>query len=71
VVDEPFNPNSPIARALANMDFSTDPPVVVRAIEIEADQMPRQVVYIPAVLLLALVWLLQARRRGTANPFTA
>jgi TRAP transporter 4TM/12TM fusion protein len=70
-VDEPFNPNHPTARALGNMDFYTDPPVTIETIELEAEQMPRQVVWIPAVLILALIWFLQARRGGDANPFTA
>jgi hypothetical protein len=53
------------------MDFYTDPPVTIEDVQVAADQMPRQVMYIPALLLLAVVWFLQARRAGTANPFTA
>jgi TRAP transporter 4TM/12TM fusion protein len=70
-LDEPFNPNHPTARALGNMDFYTDPPVTIETIELEAEQMPRQVVWIPAFLILALIWFLQGRRGGDANPFTA
>jgi TRAP transporter 4TM/12TM fusion protein len=70
-VEEPFNPQHPTARALANLDFYTDPPVTIQNIEVEADQLPRQIIWIPALLLLALVWMLQARRAGTANPLTA
>jgi TRAP transporter 4TM/12TM fusion protein len=70
-VDEPFNPQHPTARALANMDFYTDPPVIIETIEVEAEQLPRQLVWIPALLILALVWVIQARRGGDANPLTA
>jgi TRAP transporter 4TM/12TM fusion protein len=70
-VEEPFNPNHPTARALANMDFYSDPPVTIQTIEVAAEQYPRQIVWIPAFLILALVWFLQARRGGDANPFTA
>jgi TRAP transporter 4TM/12TM fusion protein len=70
-VDEPLNPNHPTARALANMDFYTDPPVTIQRLEVAAEQMPRQVMFLPAALILALVWFLQARRAGSANPLTA
>lgn len=70
-LEEPFNPNDPVARALRNMDFYTDPPVIIESVEIAAEQMPREVVWIPALLILGLVWFLQARRSGKVNPLTA
>jgi TRAP transporter 4TM/12TM fusion protein len=70
-VEEPFDLNSTAARALSNMDFYGDPPVTIQEVQVSAEQLPRQVMYIPALLVLALVWMLQARRAGTANPFTA
>jgi hypothetical protein len=70
-VEEPFNPQHPTARALGNMDFYGDPPVRIEAVEVAAEQAPRQIVWLPALLILALIWFLQARRGGDANPFTA
>ncbi|CAN5672524.1 TRAP transporter permease [soil metagenome] len=68
-VDEPRDFNSPTARALSNMDFYTDPPVVIEAVEVEADQPPRELIYIPAFLIFALVWMVQSRRgRASAAP---
>lgn len=70
-LEEPFDPNAPAARALRNMDFYTDPPVTIETLEIPAEQMPREVVWIPALLILGLVWILQSRRSGSLNPLTA
>ncbi|WEX08364.1 TRAP transporter permease [Chelativorans sp. AA-79] len=66
IVDEPLDFNSFAGRTLSNMDFYADQPVQLTAVEVTAaDRMPRQVFYIPAVLILALVVFLQRRRGGT------
>jgi TRAP-type uncharacterized transport system fused permease subunit len=70
VLEEPLDLNSLAGRTLSNLDFYTDPPVQITAIEIAAERMPRQVMYIPALLLFALVVFTQRRRGGTlfGNP---
>jgi TRAP transporter 4TM/12TM fusion protein len=66
VADEPLDFNSQIARTLSNLDFYTDPPVTIEAIEVETERMPRQFFYIPAFAIFALVWWLQSRRARAA-----
>jgi hypothetical protein len=65
ILDEPMDLNRFAARTLSNMDFYADEPVQITAVEVSAERMPREVFYIPAVLILALVMLLQRRRGGT------
>jgi hypothetical protein len=43
----------------AKLDFDWQ----ITGIEVEADRMPKQLFYIPAILLLAAVYMLQRRRR--------
>jgi hypothetical protein len=63
ILDEPFNPRSFAGRTLQNLDFyDPDDPVILQAVEVEADQPPRELFYIPAFLLFGLVYLLQTRR---------
>jgi Domain of unknown function (DUF3394)/Tripartite ATP-independent periplasmic transporter, DctM component len=47
----------------AKLDFDWE----IKAIEIPADRMPKQLFYIPALMLLAGVYLLQRRRRDQAS----
>ncbi|WP_309083886.1 TRAP transporter permease [Chelativorans sp.] len=70
ILDEPLDLNSLAGRALSNMDFYTDQPVQVTAVEVTAERMPAEIFYVPAVLILGLVVLLQRRRGGTlaGNP---
>jgi TRAP transporter 4TM/12TM fusion protein len=65
ILDEPMDLNSFAARTLSNMDFYADEPVQITAVEVTAERMPREVFYIPAVLILVLVMFLQRRRGGT------
>jgi len=69
-LEEPMDLNSLAGRALSDFDFYADEPVRVSEVEVSADRMPREVFYIPAVLLLALVVWSQRRRGGTlaGNP---
>ncbi|HSP24996.1 MAG TPA: DUF3394 domain-containing protein, partial [Saliniramus sp.] len=63
VVNEPMNPGSFAGRTLQNLDFyDPENPVVLTAIEVQADQPPKQLFYIPALLLFGLVYLLHTRR---------
>ncbi len=70
ILDEPLDLNSLAARALSDMDFYAEEPVQITAVEVSVERMPPQIFYIPAVLILALVMLLQRRRGGTlvGNP---
>ena len=46
----------------ADFDFYADEPVKLLAVELHADRMPKEVFYIPALLLLMLVIAMQRRR---------
>ncbi|HVL73476.1 MAG TPA: TRAP transporter permease [Beijerinckiaceae bacterium] len=64
ILDEPTDPRSLAARALSNLDFYGDPPVRITAVDFEAQRLPREIFYIPGLLLFGLVVLLQRRRLG-------
>ncbi len=70
IVEEPMDMNSFAGRTLSNLDFYGDPPVELVRVEVSAERLPREIFYIPAALLLALVVFLQRRRGGTlaGNP---
>ena len=61
-LDEPMF-GTETAEALIDFDFYTDNPVTLAAIQIKQDRMPEQIFYIPALLLLGLVIVLQRRRQ--------
>jgi len=61
-LDEPMF-GTPLAETLSNFDFYADTPVELAAVQAPADRLPAQVFYIPALLLLGLVILLQKRRQ--------
>jgi hypothetical protein len=54
---------TPYQEALANFDFYAADPVEIVSVLSPADRLPKQVFYIPALLLLALVVMLQRRRQ--------
>lgn len=63
LLEEPMNPRTPGARATRNLNFyDPERPVEVRFVEVEAEQPPEALVYIPALALLGLVAFLQSRR---------
>lgn len=69
-IDEPF-PQTPFFDKIGTMfDYYGDDPVVVSDIRSEADRMPKEVFYIPALLLLGLIYLMQ-RRRMQSSPVEA
>ncbi|MEL6550225.1 MAG: TRAP transporter permease [Pseudomonadota bacterium] len=49
--------------ALIDFDFFTDEPVVIASVQVPQDRMPEQIFYLPALLLLGLVIVLQRRRQ--------
>ena len=67
VMDEPF-PGTPLAELGQEYDFYADNPVIVRTVGLEAERMPKELFYIPALLVLAGVIAVQ-RRRQTVPAF--
>ena len=62
-VDEPF-PGTPFFDELGDAyDFYADDPVSITNVAVPSERMPKEVFFIPAFLLLALVLFLQQRRR--------
>ncbi|MBY6202581.1 TRAP transporter permease [Maritalea mobilis] len=61
-LDEPMF-GTDAAEALADFDFYADDPVTLASVLVPRDRMPAQIFYIPALLLLGLVILLQRRRQ--------
>ncbi|PTW59042.1 TRAP transporter 4TM/12TM fusion protein [Breoghania corrubedonensis] len=67
LLEEPF-PGTPFFQKLSGYDFYGDTPVEVAKIETEAERMPKEIFYIPALALLGFVVMLQ-RRRQTVPAF--
>ena len=64
-LDEPFTPceaGSVPACELADFDFYGDQPVQIVAVEVPSDRMPKEIFYLPALLLLGIVIVMQRRR---------
>ncbi len=61
-LDEPMF-GTETAEALMDFDFYADTPVELVSIQVAQERLPAQVFYIPALLLLGLVILLQRRRQ--------
>ena len=49
--------------ALIDFDFFTDEPVSIASVQVPQDRLPEQIFYIPALLLLGVVIMLQRRRQ--------
>ena len=67
LVDEPFA-GTPFFQEFGDYDFYGDDPVVIETIQTSASRMPKEVFYIPALLLLGVIVWLQ-RRRQTVPAF--
>jgi len=66
-VEEPL-PQTPYFESIGTLfDFYGDKPVVVSTIRQEASRWPKEIFYIPALLLLGLVFLSQRRRMRKAE----
>jgi len=62
IIEEPF-PGTPYFETLGKaFDYYGDEPVQIAEVKREADRIYKEIVYIPALLILALVLLLQKRR---------
>jgi len=63
-VEEPF-PQTPFFETIGNLfDFYGDDPVIVDKVRTRAERPAKEWFYIPALLLLALVFFMQRRRTG-------
>ncbi len=60
-MDEPSF-GSPFADSLSSFDFYADDPVQIASVQAPSNQMPKELVFIPALILLAFVALLQRAR---------
>ena len=61
-IEEPF-PGTPFFESIGkSFDYYGDEPVQIAEVRLPAERMPKEVFYIPAAVLLALVILLQKRR---------
>ncbi len=67
VLEEPF-PGTTFFQILSEYDFYGDTPVEITKVETEAERMPKEIFYIPALVLLTFVVLMQ-RRRQTVPAF--
>ena len=61
-MDEPMF-GTPYQDRLADFDFYAERQVQLVTVSVEADRLPQQIFFIPALLLLGLVILLQRRRQ--------
>ncbi len=64
IVDEPMV-GTPFFENIGNLfDFYADDPVQISEIKKPSERMPKEIFYLPALLLLGLVYWLQSRRRA-------
>lgn len=68
-MDEP-NFGSPFSQSLGSFDFYGDEPVVIKSIQAPASQLPKELVFIPALILLGLIAFLQKSRAGSREEDT-
>lgn len=61
-MDEPL-PASPLRSLAKSFDFYGDKPTVIKTVLVPNDRMPKELFYIPAILLLLIVVFLQRRRQ--------
>ena len=61
-LEEPF-PASAFEQELKGFEFYGDTPVAIETVSLPADRMPKEVLYIPALLLLGFVIMMQLRRQ--------
>ncbi len=67
LLEEPF-PGTTYFQTLSDYDFYGDTPVEISLVELDAERMYKEIFYIPALFLLALVIMMQ-RRRQTVPAF--
>ncbi|UWQ13651.1 TRAP transporter permease [Aliiroseovarius sp. M344] len=57
-----------LSEKLSTFDFYGDEPVQIAAVQAPSNQLPKELIFIPALLLLALVAFLQSRRAEDETP---
>ena len=63
LIDEPF-PGTPYFESIGkSFDYYGDEPVQIAELLVPAERMPKEVFYIPAVILLGFIVLMQKRRQ--------
>nr|WP_299753932.1 DUF3394 domain-containing protein [uncultured Boseongicola sp.] len=60
-MDEPSF-GTDLSDTLSTFDFYGDDPVAISSVQATANQLPKELIFIPALMLLALVAFLQTRR---------
>ncbi|MGH1368143.1 MAG: TRAP transporter permease [Maritimibacter sp.] len=61
ILEEPMF-GSPVSDQMASFDFYGDEPVEISAVQAPNAGLPKELIFIPALLLLALIYVLQMRR---------
>ncbi|WP_226573343.1 TRAP transporter permease [Acuticoccus sediminis] len=61
-VEEPF-PATPFAYLSQDFDFYADEPVILESVQTPTERLPKELFYIPAFLIIALVIAIQKRRQ--------
>ena len=67
VMEEPL-PGSPFEGLGRKFDFYGDEPVIIETVSVPNDRIVKEVFYIPALAVLALIVLMQFRRRRSTEP---
>ncbi|MGB0660353.1 MAG: TRAP transporter permease [Mangrovicoccus sp.] len=62
-LDEPMF-GTPLQESLGDFDFYADEPVQIASVQVPRNRLPAQIFYLPALLLLGLVILLQRKRQA-------
>ncbi|MEM9206415.1 MAG: DUF3394 domain-containing protein, partial [Pseudomonadota bacterium] len=60
-LDEPF-PGTPFSETMSSFDFYGDDPVVITNVKADSNQLPQELMFLPAFVLLAGIVILQRRR---------
>ena len=68
-LDEPSF-SSPYASSLGSFDFYGDAPVTIASVKAPEDQMAKEWVFIPALILLGLIAMLQRARMSREGEVT-
>ncbi|SDO29897.1 TRAP transporter, 4TM/12TM fusion protein [Lutimaribacter pacificus] len=61
ILEEPMF-GTPLSDTLSSFDFYGDDPVQITAVRAPNDQLPKELIFIPALLLMGLIALMQSRR---------
>ena len=70
LLEEPF-PGTPFFETLGNFDFYGDEPVEISSIQAATNQLPKELMFIPAFILLGLIVWLQTGRAARQREVAA